>query len=133
MKTFIIILILFIYFYWKLNITSFKVNLRNCLAAFVGIPEIIQHMRFNYAFWKTLNDRGITSMSKVYCPEILDDLPSSPRNEYLNEILESDFKLLDSCGQKNESEKNDPSFNEIVDNETLCQKEHQDNKLITDQ
>lgn len=48
-------------------------------------------MRFNYDFWKTLNDRGIVSMSKVYCPEILDDLPSSPRIEYLKDISEGDY------------------------------------------
>lgn len=48
-------------------------------------------MRFNYNFWKTLNDRGIVSMSKVYCPEILDDLPSSPRTEYLKDISEGDY------------------------------------------
>lgn len=46
-------------------------------------------MRFNYAFWKALNERGITSMSKVYCAEILDDLPSSPRIEYLKDISET--------------------------------------------
>lgn len=31
-------------------------------------------------------------MSKVYCPEILDDLPTSPRSEYLQEISETNFK-----------------------------------------
>ncbi len=85
-------------------------------AAFVGIPEIIQHMRFNYAFWKTLNERGIVSMSKVYCPEILDDLPSSPRIDYLKDISETASaegdendkdKMEEKSGRENISQSNE--------------------------
>lgn len=63
----------------------------------------MQHMRFNYAFWKTLNERGIISMSKVYCAEILDDLPSSPRTEYLKDISET----VSGDGDENENSKID--------------------------
>ncbi|XP_065200949.1 high affinity cAMP-specific and IBMX-insensitive 3',5'-cyclic phosphodiesterase 8-like isoform X2 [Planococcus citri] len=106
--------------------------------AFVGIPEIIHHMRFNYNFWKTLNDRGIISMSKVYCPEILDNLPSSPRVEYLNEILDGNLFTADSISDKpecdrrknmdknQENEKNENVRNENSRNSLLEQDETKD-------
>lgn len=85
-----------------LEFFEFRIKLGMFLSpAFVQIPDIMQHMRFNYVFWKTLNERGITSMSKVYCAEILDDLPSSPRTEYLKDISET----ASGDGDENENSK----------------------------
>lgn len=91
-------------------------------------------MRFNHHFWKTLNDRGITSMSKVYCPEILDDLPSSPRNEYLNEMLQANFISPDKSqeNEKNENSRNENSRNSLLEDDEM-KDEFTENKQSNEQ
>lgn len=78
-------------------------------------------------------------MSRVYCPEILDNLPSSPRVEYLNEILDGNLFSADlissdkpDCDKRKntdknqENEKNENIRNENSRNSLLEQDETKD-------